>query len=92
MVGHCEVLGAALVAGFGALGGIALGAILSALVISLVSVTASAAEPGPPLVLALDWRLLLVAAAAYAVTGALLVGLATIRRGRAPARAAEAAT
>jgi hypothetical protein len=84
-------LRAVLVAAFGVLGGAALGAILSALVISLVSVTAGAAEPEPPLRLALDWPLLLVAAAAYVVAGVLLVGLATLLRGRAPARAAEAA-
>jgi hypothetical protein len=84
-------LRAALVASFGVLGGVALGAILSSLVISLVSVTASAAEPEPPLRLALDWPLLLVAAAAYAVAAVGLVGLATVLRGRSPARAAEAA-
>ncbi|HEY6960809.1 MAG TPA: FtsX-like permease family protein [Gaiellaceae bacterium] len=85
-------LRAALVAGFGVAGGIALGAILSALVISLVSVTASAAEPEPPLRLSLDLPLLVAAAAAYAVTAVVLVGAATMLRGRAPARAAEAAT
>ncbi|MGZ4291572.1 MAG: FtsX-like permease family protein [Gaiellaceae bacterium] len=84
-------LRAALVVVFGVLGGIALGAVLSALVISLVSVTASAAEPEPPLRLALDWPLLAIAAAAYALAAVLLVGAATMLRGRAPARAAEAA-
>jgi hypothetical protein len=84
-------LRAALVAAFGVLGGIALGAILSALVISLVSVTASAAEPEPPLRLSLDLTLLAVAAAAYVVLAALLVGAATMLRGRAPSRAAEVA-
>jgi hypothetical protein len=85
-------LRAALVAAFGVLGGLALGAILSALVISLVSVTAGAAEPEPPLRLSLDLPLLLVAAIAYAVAAVVLVGAATMLRGRAPARAAEAAT
>ena len=84
-------LRAALVAAFGVLGGVALGAILSALVISLVSVTASSAEPEPPLRLALDWPLLAVAAAAYVLAAVVLVGAATTLRGRAPARAAEAA-
>jgi hypothetical protein len=84
-------LRAALVGAFGAIGGVALGAILSALVISLVSVTASAAEPEPPLQLALDWPLLAIAALVYAVAAALLVGAATMLRGRVPARAAEAA-
>jgi hypothetical protein len=85
-------LRAALVAAFGVAGGIGLGAILSALVIALVSVTAGAAEPEPPLRLALDWPLLGLAAAAYAAAAVLLVGAATMLRGRAPARAAEAAT
>ena len=84
-------LRAALVAAFGIAGGIALGAVLSALVISLVSVTASAAEPEPPLRLSLDLPLLGLAALAYIVLAALLVTLATSLRGRAPARAAEAA-
>jgi hypothetical protein len=85
-------LRAALVAAFGVAGGIVLGAILSALVISLVSVTASAAEPEPPLRLSLDLPLLAVAAVVYVLLAALLVGIATSLRGRAPARAAEAAT
>jgi hypothetical protein len=85
-------LRALLVAAFGVAGGIALGAVLSALVISLVSVTASAAEPEPPLRLSLDLPLLAVAAAAYVVLAGLLVGGATTLRGRAPARAAEVAT
>ncbi|HVV59460.1 MAG TPA: FtsX-like permease family protein, partial [Gaiellaceae bacterium] len=84
-------LRAALVAGFGTLGGIALGAVLSALVISLVAVTAGAAVPEPPLRLSLDLPLLALAVAGYLVLAALLVGLATRTRGRAPARAAEAA-
>jgi hypothetical protein len=85
-------LRALLVAAFGIAGGIALGAILSALVISLVSVTAGAAEPEPPLQLSLDLPLLGLAALAYVVVAALLVGLATMLRGRAPSRAAEVAT
>jgi hypothetical protein len=85
-------LRALLVAVFGIAGGIALGAILSALVISLVSVTAGAAEPEPPLLLSLDLPLLVAAALGYVVLAALLVGIATSLRGRAPARAAEVAT
>lgn len=84
-------LRAALVATFGIAGGIALGAILSALVVSLVSVTASAAEPEPPLRLSVDLALLGAATLAYVLLAALLVGLATALRGRAPARAAEMA-
>jgi hypothetical protein len=84
-------LRALLVATFGIVGGLALGAILSALVISLVSVTAGAAEPEPPLLLTLDLPLLATAAAGYVVLAALLVAAATALRGRAPARAAEMA-
>ena len=84
-------LRALLVAAFGVVGGLVLGAILSALVISLVSVTATAAEPEPPLRLVVDWPVLAVAAIAYVVLAVLLVGLATSLRGRAPARAAEGA-
>ena len=67
-------LRAGLVAAFGIVGGIVLGAILSALVISLVSVTAGAVEPEPPLRLALDLPLLAAAAVGYVVVAALLVG------------------
>ena len=84
-------LRALLVAGFGIAGGLALGAILSALVIELVSVTASAARPEPPLRLSLDLPLLGLAALVYIALAALLVGAATSLRGRAPERAAEAA-
>lgn len=84
-------LRALLVAAFGIAGGLALGAILSALVIALVSVTASAAEPEPPLRLSLDLPLLALAAFAYVVLAMLLVGAATSLRGRAPERAAEVA-
>jgi hypothetical protein len=84
-------LRALLVAVFGILGGLALGAILSALVISLVSVTAGSAEPEPPLLLSLDVPLLAAAAVAYVLLAALLVAAATALRGRAPARAAEVA-
>ena len=84
-------LRALLVASFGIAGGIVLGAILSSLVISLVSVTASAAEPEPPLQLSLDVPLLLLSALVYVVLATLLVLGATSLRGRAPERAAEAA-
>jgi hypothetical protein len=82
-------LRAALVASFGIVGGIALGAILSALVVSLVSVTAGAAEPEPPLQLSLDLPLLGLAAVVYIAAAVLLVGAATTLRGRAPSRASE---
>ncbi len=85
-------LRALLVAAFGIAGGLVLGAILSALVIALVSVTAGAVAPEPPLRLALDLPLLAGAAAGYVLAAILLVGYATRTRGRAPGRAAEAAT
>ncbi|HEV8460277.1 MAG TPA: FtsX-like permease family protein [Gaiellaceae bacterium] len=84
-------LRALLVASFGILGGLVLGAILSALVISLVSVTAAAEKPEPPLLLSLDLPLLLLAAVAYIALATILVGAATMLRGRAPSRAAEVA-
>jgi hypothetical protein len=84
-------LRALLVAVFGIVGGLVLGAVLSALVISLVSVTAGAAEPEPPLRLALDLPVLAAAVVAYVALAAALVALATTTRGAAPARASEAA-
>ena len=84
-------LRALLIAVFGIAGGVALGGILSALVISIVSVTAGATEPDPPLRLVLNLPLFALAALVYAVLAALLVGAATRLGGRAPARAAEVA-
>jgi hypothetical protein len=84
-------LRALLVAAFGVAGGLALGAVLSALVISLVSATASAAEPEPPLRLALDVPVLALAAVVYVALAVVLVGVATMLRGGAPSRAAEVA-
>ena len=60
--------------------------------LSLVSVTASAARPQPPLRLVLDLPLLGAAVAAYAVLACVLVGAATRLGGSALERAAEAAT
>ena len=82
---------ALLVAAFGVIGGLVLGTILSALVISLVSVTATAAEPEPPLRLVVDGPVLAAAAIAYVVLAIALVAVVTGLRGRAPARAAEGA-
>ena len=59
--------------------GAATGAVLSALVVSLVKVTANATEAQPPLVLSVDWRLVGIGVALYALAAALLVGLATWR-------------
>jgi hypothetical protein len=85
-------LRALFVAVFGILGGIGLGAILSALVIALVSVTATSAEPEPPLQLHLDLPLVLLAAVGYVVAATLLVAAATALRGKSLQRAAEGAT
>ena len=84
-------LRALLVAAFGLVGGIVTGAILSRLVLSLVSVTASSAKPEPPLRLVLDLPLLATAVAAYALLAVVLVGLATHLGGSALERSAEAA-
>jgi hypothetical protein len=84
-------LRALLVAAFGLVGGLVTGAILSALVVSLVTLTASSARPEPPLRLTLDWTMLLAAVVAYALLAWALVSFATRLGGRAPERAAEAA-
>jgi hypothetical protein len=84
-------LRALLVACFGLVGGLATGAVLSALTLSLVSVTASAATPEPPLRLVLDWQLLGLALLAYAFVAAVLVLAATHLPGRALSRGAEVA-
>ena len=84
-------LRAMLVAVFGLAGGIATGAILSTLVLSLVTVTASAARPEPPLRLVLDPTLLIASVAAYAVIACAIVAAATRLGGRALERTAEAA-
>jgi hypothetical protein len=72
-------------------GGVALGAVLASLVIALVSVTAAAARPQPPLRLVLDLPLLAVAALLYVLVASVLVGVATTLRGHAPERGAEVA-
>ena len=84
-------LRALLVAVFGLVGGLATGAVLSALTLSLVSVTASAAEPEPPLRLVVDWQVLGLAVLVYAVIAAALVLVATQLPGRALVRTAETA-
>ncbi len=84
-------LRALLVALFGLVGGVIAGAVLSALVLSLVSVTASAAKPEPPLRLELEPGVLGIAIVVYALIAAGLVVAATQLRGQALDRAAEAA-
>ncbi len=84
-------LRALLVGGFGVVMGLATGAVLTVAVLALVAVTASAAQPEPPLRLALDPWLLGGAVAAYAAAAAALVIVSTLVGGRSPARAAEVA-
>ncbi len=86
-------LRAGIVAVVGLVGGIVTGAILGLLVVSLVRLTANAARPEPPLLVTVDWPVVVLAILAYAVAAALLVGIATARafRSPAPTRVAEAA-
>jgi len=84
-------LRALLVAAFGLIGGLVAGAILSALVLGLVTLTASAARAEPPLRLVVDWPLVAAAVVVYALVAAVLVMWCTRLGGRAPERAAEAA-
>jgi ABC-type antimicrobial peptide transport system permease subunit len=67
-------LRAGLVAAVGLLGGLVGGALLCALVVRLVAVTAGSGDAEPPLRLTLDWPLIVGAAAAYALAAALIVG------------------
>jgi hypothetical protein len=71
------------VAGFGLAGGLVAGLVLAVLVVDFVALTAGAAAAEPPLVLALDWRALALAALGYALAAAVLVALATGRSFRA---------
>jgi hypothetical protein len=79
------------VSAVGVLGGIATGAILSAVVLDLVRVTANAAAPEPPLALTLDWRVVGIGAAAFVAVGAaaLAAGTRVGFRGRAAGRFRE---
>jgi len=77
----------------GVLGGALTGAVLSLLVVDLVRLTANAARPEPPLLVAVDLPVVVLAVVAYAAAAALVVGLATARafRARTPSRVSEAA-
>jgi hypothetical protein len=75
-------LRAGLVAGLGLAGGIGAAAALASLVVSLVTVTATAAGAEPPLTLHLDAPLVAAVCAAYAAVAALLVWAATGRAAR----------
>jgi len=68
---------------FGLLGGIATGAVLAALVVALVTLTAAAGSADLPLLLGVDWPVVLLGLLLYFALGALLVVLATRRAFRA---------
>ena len=68
-----------LVTTFGFVGGIAIAAVLAALVVDMVKVTASRAAPDPPLLLSLDWGLIALSALVYVLCAAALILLATRR-------------
>jgi hypothetical protein len=70
-------LRSALVSVFGLGGGLATGAVLAVLIVSLVTLTAGAGLAEPPLLLTFDWLTLLLGVAAYATATAILIGAAT---------------
>ena len=72
-------LRAVLVAALGLLGGLAAAALLAVLAVDLVTLTAGASLPEPPLAIAVDWRLVALACAVYGVLTAGLVALSTRR-------------
>jgi hypothetical protein len=72
-------LRAILVAALGLLGGFAAAALLAILAVDLVTLTAGAALPEPPLALAIDWRFVALCCAAYAALAAGLVAFSTRR-------------
>ena len=68
---------------FGLVGGIATGAVLAVLVVALVTLTASAGSAELPLLLGIDWPVVLLGLLAYFAFGALLVAITTRRAFRA---------
>ena len=82
---------AAAVLAFGLAGAAALGLALSSLVLAVVLLTANATEPVPPLVLTIDWPLLLGLLAVTLALSALVVAAVTARafRGREAGRYTE---
>lgn len=70
-------LRALLLVGIGLAGGIATGAALGGLVVGVVTLTANASSPEPPLRLEVDWPLLAAGLAAYAVLVVALVAALT---------------
>jgi len=82
------------VAVFGLVGGIATGVALAALVVALVTLTASAGSAQLPLLLGIDWPILLLGLLVYFLLAAVLVSATTRRAFRADVagRFAEAGT
>jgi ABC-type antimicrobial peptide transport system permease subunit len=80
---HLRIRGL-VVAALGLAGGLATAAVLLALVVDLVALTANATAPAPPLVLGIDWALVALFVVAYAVLAAVLVAAATKRGYRLP--------
>ena len=73
----------AFAAAFGLIGGIATGAVLAALVVALVTLTAAAGSVELPLLLGVDWPVVLLGLLLYFGIGALAVAIATHRAFRA---------
>jgi hypothetical protein len=72
-------LRALLVAALGLLGGLAAAALLAVLAVDLVTLTAGASLPEPPLAIAVDWRLVALACVVYAALTTALVALSARR-------------
>jgi hypothetical protein len=81
---HVRLRSACIVA-VGLLGGAALAAVLSVLVVAAVLVTANGGSPEPPLLLSVDWTLLALGIAAYLACALAVVSLLTWHAFREPA-------
>jgi len=81
---HVRLRSACIVA-VGLLGGAALAAVLSVLVVAAVLVTANGGAPEPPLLLSVDWTLLALGIAAYLACALAVVSLLTWHAFREPA-------
>jgi hypothetical protein len=78
-------LRATMVAAGGVVGGVLTALVLSLLVVGFVELTANAGVPNPPLVIAVDWPVVLLAALAAILLAAALVVIVTARAFRRPA-------
>jgi hypothetical protein len=63
----------------GVVGGVLTALVLSALVVGFVELTANAGVPNPPLVLAVDWPVVLIAAVVTTLLAAVVIALVTAR-------------